>query len=524
MILNRDDTDLTALETLAGLNPGALESLKYQVASWGHTVTFQGTSLSAEVLKLSRPKLCPACLQESNYCRRVWDLLPYTACPQHEIVLLDMCPECRGRVSWSRSKVSRCHCDFDWRNASGVKASPAELKAAERISELCRGADGHTNEESNNKQLYRLGLGELCEALLLFAGYYLMLKDGLRISADTENSACHEAFVYAFAALEEWPNRVQGFMQKFGIITGQSRILESILELHGQFRQGNLNFITIALEEFIENTLSQNADRFCGTKTLHRRFIPATDIALYCVARPRRLKWLLSSGRVRVLRKARDSGDEVLVDWDSVVRYKEKLNSCFTSVDLAECLEIRVEDVIELVRHGCLKPVSGPSIDGLPTWRFYRDEPERLLGAINAKVLAEDDGDHPRWLFGREVLSLLRKHEISVGHFVHDILNGKLIPQSKSCARGLPMLSFVQEEIAEYVFAKTGENIYAKENSIPAFKRLGRTLGKMKERNDRAYLRGQSRRNEISDWSCVSVSDLARVAIRVFSMALGNVV
>jgi len=520
MRLNRDDTDLTSLETLTGLHHGTLESLKYQVARWKRTVRFQGISLSAAVMKLNCPKVCSACLRESNYCRRVWDLLSYTACPQHQVVLLDTCPGCRGRVSWARSRVSRCRCGFDLRNAPEVKVSQSKLKAARWISELCRSATERTTEEQNDEPLYQLGLGELCEALSLFAGHYLRVKHRVRMTAETANSACHEAVVHAFSALEEWPCRFEGFMKKCGIDRfGRPPEVRSLLALHRECREGALDFLTVAIEEFIENALSRYADQVCETPTFHKRFIPATVLAKYSVAGPRHLEWLLRSGRVRVYRKVRDGRDEVLIDLDSVDRYKEKLALCFTGAYAADSLGISVDDVTELVWHGCLTPVSGPSVDGLSEWRFCRDEPGWLLGAVTTKVPAKTEGDQREWLYGGEVLSLLKKYKISVGRFVRDVVDGKPAPQCKSRGRGLAMFAFSKKEIAEYVLAKTGEKISVNENSTPTFRQLARTLEKMKERNDSVYQRGISRRDETDDSIWANVSDLARIALLVFSRA-----
>lgn len=518
MILNRDDTDLTSLETLAGLRRSTLERLKYQVAKRGRTVRFQGVSLSVDMMKLSRPKVCPACLRESNYCRRVWDLLPFTACPRHEVVLLDTCPRCCGRVSWARSRVSRCRCGFDWRDALEVKASPAGLKMAQRISELCRDATGLMAEEGVNEPLYQLDLHELCEALSLFACHYLRLKEGVHMTAETKNSTCHEAFVYAFSALEEWPRGFEEFMEKYGLsIAGRPPEFGAILQFHRRCRKGTLDFITIAIEEFIENASSPYADVLCQTQTLHKRFIPATELTMYSIAGPRHLEWLLRSGRVRVYRKARNGSDEVLIDLDSVVRYKEKLALCFTSIDAAKSLGISVDDVTALVWHGCLTPVSGASVDGLSEWRFDCDETERLLGKVGANVLVETDGEGGEFVFGGDVLSLLRRNKISVGRFVRNVVDGKPVPRLKSEGNGLTRFAFSKKEIDEYISAQTAVKIGAEETSTPNFRQLARTLEKLMERNKGAYLRGLSCQDKIADCNWVSVKDLANIAISVFS-------
>jgi len=515
--LNRDDTNLIPLEALAGLSHGTLESMKLQLAEWGGAVYLQGTTLSADGLKLSRPKVCHACLQESNYCRGVWDLLPYTACPQHGLVLLDTCPGCHRRISWGRSRVSRCRCGFDLRNAVGVKANPSDLKAVRRISELLQGAKLQTNDEEVDKQLNRLSLGALCEALTFFAAHYHRAKSRRRRLAKSENSACHEAYVFAFSVLEEWPHRFQQFIRRAGFIASEPVKIPKIFDFHRQCEEGTLDFISIAIEEFIETELAPYANHLCGTQKLQKRCIPAAEIMKYSVGGEKHLEWLIQSGRVGFYRKAYDSNEEVLIDLHSVFRNKERLNLFLTDRDVAERLGICVNEVSELVWHGCLMPVSGPSVDDLEDWRFYCYEPERLLQEVGSKSLF-GSGDALRGcISGREVLSLLREYKVSVGQFVRSILDGKPSPRSWRRGNGLHMFAFDRKEIGEYIFAKTGVKTCTKEKSAATVRQLAHILEKMKEQNDGIYGRGGSRRNEDGDWSLKSYCDLAHIAKWVFS-------
>src|SRR6266513_1034776 len=61
------------------------------------------------------PKVCPKCLAESGYSLRTWDCSLVTACPIHECVLLDTCPDCKRRIKCVRNKLCVCSCGCDWR-------------------------------------------------------------------------------------------------------------------------------------------------------------------------------------------------------------------------------------------------------------------------------------------------------------------------------------------------------------------------------------------------------------------------
>jgi hypothetical protein len=330
--------------------------------------------------------------------------------------------------------------------------------------------------------------------------------------AESGNSACHEAFSFAFSALEEWPHSFQEFMKQIGFIADEPARVQDILEFYRQYKEGAPDFITIAIEGFIKHALPPHADRICGTQTLQKRFIPAAEITKYSDASVEHLEWLLRSGQVSFYRKARDSGDEVLIDLYSLFRYKERVALFVTDRDVAESLGVCANEVSELVWHGCLTPVSGPSVDGLEDWRFYCDEPERVLQKVGSKILIGSSDALRECISGREVLSLLREYKISVGQFVRNVFDGKPRPRSMRKADGLHMFAFDRKEIGEYIFAKTGVKICTKGKAAATVRRLARILENMKELNDDVFRRGESRLNQDGDLSWASCFDLARIA------------
>jgi TniQ len=68
-------------------------------------------------------KLCPYCLIESAYCRKIWDWDLVTACSLHKCVLMTQCPGCQKNIQWSRPAVARCRCGFDFRTGQAQTAT-----------------------------------------------------------------------------------------------------------------------------------------------------------------------------------------------------------------------------------------------------------------------------------------------------------------------------------------------------------------------------------------------------------------
>jgi hypothetical protein len=48
---------------------------------------FYGAFLNRSIIRPHWPKVCPKCLIDFGYCRRVWDCSLVTACPLHECLL-----------------------------------------------------------------------------------------------------------------------------------------------------------------------------------------------------------------------------------------------------------------------------------------------------------------------------------------------------------------------------------------------------------------------------------------------------
>lgn len=67
---------------------------------------FFGALLNRSIIRPHCPKVCPKCLAESGYSLRIWDCSLVTACPIHECMLLDTCPECNRRIKCVRNKLS----------------------------------------------------------------------------------------------------------------------------------------------------------------------------------------------------------------------------------------------------------------------------------------------------------------------------------------------------------------------------------------------------------------------------------
>ena len=111
--------DFSAFVRLTGIDVTDLEYLKYPIDKNPNSTLrclFYGCPVPQHVIRLTHPKVCPQCMREESYCRRIWELAVITVCPTHRCLLLDKCPKCEKPISWNRQRISCCPCDYDWRD------------------------------------------------------------------------------------------------------------------------------------------------------------------------------------------------------------------------------------------------------------------------------------------------------------------------------------------------------------------------------------------------------------------------
>lgn len=77
------------------------------VATWCY---LQHDWIVPAAFRTAPPQICPSCIHEAGYCRAVWRLSAYVACPRHKLVLTSQCAHCRRPLQWDRPAVDVCQC------------------------------------------------------------------------------------------------------------------------------------------------------------------------------------------------------------------------------------------------------------------------------------------------------------------------------------------------------------------------------------------------------------------------------
>ena len=433
-------------------------------------VKFFGRSLPTYNLSKLKAKVCPCCLAEKPYCRKIWNLIPLTVCPTHHCLLVDVCPQCDRPIRWDRNSVNKCkYCELDWRDIrSEVLQLPNTIP-----SHLLFASCGIKKLEKDKLQLIRdchpilnLELEQLISLFSFFAGQLIDVGDttGKFISANRNNAELHKLLLAAWDYLQDFPNGFERFLDWYKEKsshpqrdTGIARDFRNFYcRLYKNFPRHTFGF----LHEAFENYLATKWDGGYLNSKLRRIEIPEDSDRKFLsgVETAKLLKmteaWVLRSvecgtlkGRLRKMSKR----TSVLVERESAEVYLQNLKNAIFPKDVAKILGIGRKAVVDLIEHSCIPTFRGRTVDGHQKWLINDNAPINLLNRIDALLNKTTNNETTDKYSFDLTIRRLSGSGCMIGHFVNTILNKTVVPVCKSKEIGLQQYYFNAKHVDRLV-------------------------------------------------------------------------
>jgi hypothetical protein len=366
-----------------------------------HEYDFYGACLNRSIIRPHCPKVCPGCLKESGYARRVWDCSLVTACPIHECLLIDSCPKCKNRIKCVRNRLSICACGYDWRETDPQFLAADDLAVSRRIYQLC-GLLSETLKEENENPLKSLGLREFVVALTFIARIFRNIAWATgrpSKSIKLPNKDLHELYGQAYSVFENWPHNFHRFLSKQS--RGQIRLnpddgklgtalkkeFGSFFErLHHDLDGAQFDFMRNSFAEFLTNRLRSqshelNEEDLQASLTETDTYISVAEARRLLKISHRALSELIGTGELRFVIKNQGTTLKYLVRLSDVQDLKCKFEQSLSTRSLARILGVQCEEIRELARAGHLRARWRPAVDGYHTIKFDRDSVVELLNS-----------------------------------------------------------------------------------------------------------------------------------------------
>ncbi|MDQ5828253.1 MAG: TniQ family protein, partial [Chloroflexota bacterium] len=263
--------NLEGLSRLSGVEVSELAKLCHPPAAspnFSNDNLFFGLPVSKFCIRADSPKICPLCLRESAYCRKVWDFAAVTVCPAHSVMLLDKCPRCNKRIRWTRKSVCACPCEFDFRLAEPTPVTGPELSLTEHIHHLCGlPTSDRKSEVGGNNPLLELTLKDCITALLFISGQYRNIRDasGRKIAPHKQNSEIHAMLSKAFLVFADWPRNYFRFLawrrNHEAKVSPSDNLMTGLKKDFGIFYYGIFRLLTASQFDFLRDAFGEYLSR-----------------------------------------------------------------------------------------------------------------------------------------------------------------------------------------------------------------------------------------------------------------------
>lgn len=424
-----------------------------------------GAPVPQYMLRARHPKVCPACLREDRYARRIWDLSPVTTCPLHRCLLLDECPNCSRRLSWVRYKVSSCSCDFDWRRSETPTVSDPELEVSRQIYLRCKLQHGKGNAERKAKDnpLSKLGLKDFLSALFFIASQYAGVMDtkGKHLAPSMRSSKLHPLLCKAATVYEDWPNNYFSFLDWRRAQVPETKFAEGVRRdfagyksaLYTQLASNRFNYMRSAFEEYLSS-------RWDGGYTAHLRRLsePVRRSGKYVSRREAKkllrvgvigVDSLIAAGKLKAVVRYRKGGRLILIERTPLLAFKSELEQSIYLKQVEKFLGISRRRVLELVDGGLLIPLRGPNVDGCSDWKFRKKDVDSLLARVEKKLTTAKPEPCTTVSFLMAFRNLTRVN-VGIAQFLQAILEDEVIPCEKTAKPGLAAFLFSKADVSDY--------------------------------------------------------------------------
>lgn len=476
LVLN-DYANLELLSRLSGTDINELQSLLYK-SSDGSNGKFAsrlifGQSVPSYVIRVWEPKICQACIRESEYCRKVWDLIPITACPIHNCLLLDKCPKCQKRLSWVRGSIGRCPlpCGYYWHDAELQFVGDSELAVARQVYKLCGLSCGNTtsNEALSTTPLFQLTLENLTRSLLFIASQFHGVIDtkGKRFSFLT-NGEIHNLLRKASLVFANWPDSYFSFLDwrraqspaKKSAYGLRKDFAEYKSALYKQLSAPQLDFMRVDFEEYLikqwDGGYATQVKRLDAVARNNGKYISRREAKDLLKVGVISIDKLIAIGRLKANVRKQGNTRLILIERASVMDFKYELDHSLYLKQVQRLLGLSYKRVLELVTYELLNPLRGPFVDRCSDWRFSNHEVRGLLNKIKEKVQPCASVETEGTIGFLMALRKLRYVPVLMGQFIQDIFSGEVYPCDVNTKPGLNAFQFSKKEITGYADKQLG--------------------------------------------------------------------
>lgn len=399
-------------------------------------------------INLTLARVCPRCLEESPFLRKLWDLSLFIACPIHNTYLLSRCPSCKTAISWSRSRVTTCTCGFDFRSAKMSIAEVPVINLTRRLAiaaedvgtiEYCRQPSFNFNDSFPDLDL---PLDELCTLIMFLGGlsiHGIKHKTFMQPRMIEMPHAC-SLVQHTSELFQTWPLSLQGALQKVQASNKGSkyaglreRFGYMYTYLYNNMPSHHFDFLRRLFEEFVRDNFvghlsTAQFSKLSPAIKQEARYVSPKIAAKQLKVPIAEVRHLVQSKALPGEMKQDKSGRyKVFIERQALDGFTPARRDLINLEAARKLLGLEKYRARELLKSKRLKSVFSCS-KGARSWRISKSRIDRLLITLCADL---PELKHPLPSSLKTLRNLLSCYVTAEGHFpffLQAVLNKKISP------------------------------------------------------------------------------------------------
>ena len=392
----KSHADLAELAKFIGVRGSSLKAASFAPVNAGATVlSFGGMRVNRNHLNTLGDRVCPLCIEEGSYSRRLWHLRAYAVCHSHGIVLTDGCSKCDQPLSSLRPTMGRCTCGEPLH--FGPAATSRELRLASMLADVANGSSPLPLESGQLEGICALawyfGVANQADA-----AQRLRAAKG-RTSVGAARTIIEQGAPFAY----DWrPTFLAWAQTRFGGEAGVGihRNLGSELQRLRWAFQDTCPFILTELRTYLSTTwqgfMLRRGSFFC-TAPDKPRFLALSDASKLLGVSPRSLRNLVASGLVSAVEGPPSKRRYLAIRADGIETIRRYIADLLPPERAGLEFGVSARRIGDLARAGLITPVlrvsKKPRFDAGELRRFCAslasptDKPDELVSiAVTKKV------------------------------------------------------------------------------------------------------------------------------------------
>lgn len=479
--------DYSVLSCRTGFSEQRLKSLAYcpiqfDAQQFVGTYELFGNKLGSRMLRYKVSALCPGCLTESAYQRKIWDLLSLTACPIHKRMLIDCCPQCDKPIHYRRDRMCFCSCGCDFRIAEIILVPEKELRLAWRIYQLSGFVPLVGINRTSPKMPEALGhldLSGLLQSLFLVSGQVLNGDIWGKFLSHLTVSERHRILNEVLDVYDDFPVNFFKFLTSLKVVFNHR--IEALISpkaskqqtvvYHGITRTltnllagSQFEFLRRAFREFLSREkLASYQIHLDYTKTTAEEFF-ATHLSLQEAARflnntKLANKAMIASGALRAYEGAMSNKmPACYINLQDLERVKKRFTEVISAIDAARLIGAHIHQMEQLINAGIINAIEDIKITPV----FCRAvEKQQVLDLYDyfyqAMCKNTVHGQTSKKISSKTTITILGIHQINFSEMTKMILSGEIAPVGCDEKKGLNGFVYDQKQIQKLVEEKRKE-------------------------------------------------------------------